>query len=142
MIFSSKQKATEEKKEAIKIALVEDDPFLSSMYSTKFEMEGFTVFTASDGAKGVEVISREIPDIILLDVLMPKMNGFDVLREIKKHDATKDIPVILLTNLNQSDEVEQGMELGAVDYLIKAHFMPSEVVEKIKAALAKFGRTR
>lgn len=136
MIFSIKNKKMPQNEKEIKIALIEDDPFLSSMYSTKFEIEGFKVVAANDGAKGVEVITKELPDIVLLDVLMPKMNGFDVLKEIKKNEKTKDIPVILLTNLNQSDEVEKGMELGAVDYLVKAHFMPSEVVEKIKNALA------
>ncbi len=119
----------------ITIALIEDDPFLSSMYSTKFELEGFRVISANDGIKGSQLITKELPDLILLDILMPKKNGFDVLTDIKKNKNTKKIPVILLTNLNQTEEVERGMELGAVDYLIKAHFMPSEVVEKIKKAL-------
>ena len=120
------------KEKKIRIALIEDDPFLSSMYSTKFELEGFGVLAANDGIKGLELISTEIPDLILLDVLMPKKNGFGVLEDIKKNKETKDIPVILLTNLNQEEEVERGMELGAVDYLVKAHFMPSEVITKIK----------
>jgi DNA-binding response OmpR family regulator len=140
MIFATKKKNMAKQAKAIKIALVEDDPFLSSMYSTKFGLEGFEVVSASDGEKGVELIRQELPDIVLLDVLMPKMNGFDVLKLIKQDETTRDIPVILLTNLNQSDEVEQGMDLGAVDYLIKAHFMPSEVVDKIKAALARVGK--
>lgn len=123
------------KEKKTRIALVEDDPFLSSMYSTKFELEGFEVLSANDGIKGVELITTELPDLILLDILMPKKNGFGVLEDIKKNKTTKNIPVILLTNLNQTDEVERGMELGAVDYLIKAHFMPSEVVDKIKKAL-------
>ena len=122
-------------KEKIKIALIEDDPYLSSMYATKFELEGYEVVTASDGEKGLALIQSKIPNLILLNVMMPKMNGFDVLERIKKDDKTKDIPVILLTNLNQSDEVERGMRMGAVDYLIKAHFLPSEVVEKVKMAL-------
>lgn len=123
------------KDKKIKIALVEDDPFLSSMYSTKFELEGYEVVAANDGVKGVEMIKKELPDLVLLDILMPKKNGFDVLADIKKDKSTKDIPVILLTNLNQTDEVMKGMDLGAADYLIKAHFMPSEVVDKIKKAL-------
>jgi DNA-binding response OmpR family regulator len=124
----------------IKIALVEDDPFLSSMYSTKFEMEGFLVVAASDGLSGVALVTKELPDLVLLDILMPKMDGFDVLREIKKNESTKNIPVILLSNLNQTDQVLKGMELGATDYLIKAHFMPSEVVDKIKMVLGKMGK--
>lgn len=120
----------------IKILLIEDDPFLLSMYSTKFEIEGFAVACAEDGAKGLKMASIENPNIILLDVMMPKMNGFEVLAGLKKVEVTKSIPVILLTNLNQKNEIEKGLELGANDYLIKAHFMPSEVVEKIKQVLS------
>lgn len=121
----------------IKILLVEDDPFLLSMYSTKFEIEGFTVLSADNGEDGLRLSTTERIDIILLDILMPKMNGFEVLEELKKNEKTKKIPVILLTNLNQKDEIERGLALGADDYLIKAHFMPSEVVEKIKKVLKK-----
>ena len=118
-----------------KILLVEDDPFLLSMYATKFELEGFEVVSADDGEKGLALALEAKPDIILLDILMPKMNGFEVLQELKADDRTRDIPVILLTNLNQKEEVERALELGAVDYLIKAHFMPSEVVAKIKKVI-------
>jgi DNA-binding response OmpR family regulator len=121
--------------EDIKILLIEDDPFLLSMYSTKFSMEKFHVISADDGEKGLKVSKETDPDIILLDILMPKMNGFEVLEELKKDKKTANIPVILLTNLNQKDEIERGMSMGADDYLIKAHFMPSEVVEKIKKVL-------
>ena len=120
-----------------KILLIEDDPFLSSMYSTKFEMENFAVFAAEDGEKGLKMAFEEKPDIILLDILMPKMNGFEVLEKLKANQSTEAIPVILLTNLNQKDEIEKGMSLGANDYLIKAHFMPSEVVDKIKKVINK-----
>lgn len=119
----------------IKILLVEDDPFLLSMYSTKFELENFKVITAEDGEKGLEKAKNEIPNIILLDILMPKMNGFDVLKNLKDDNNLKNIPVILLTNLNQKDEIERGLTLGADDYLIKAHFMPSEIVSKIKRVI-------
>jgi len=122
-------------KEKIKILLVEDDTFLLDMYSTKFELEGFAVLTAEDGKKGLEVAKKENPDIILLDILMPKMDGFAVLDELKKNPDTEKIPVILLTNLGQKDDVKKGFEKGAVGYLIKAHFMPSEVVDKIKKIL-------
>ncbi len=119
----------------IKILLIEDDPFLLSMYSTKFGLENFSVISADDGEKGWQMADEVRPDIILLDILMPKMNGFEVLEKLKANKKTKNIPVILLTNLNQKDEIERGMTLGADDYLIKAHFMPSEVVEKIKKVL-------
>ena len=99
-------------------------------------MEGFEVSLASDGEKGLKLIKEKNPDLVLLDIIMPKMDGFEVLKQIKADKKTKSIPVILLTNLSQKDEVKKGLELGAVDYLIKAHFMPSEVVKKIKSALA------
>ena len=121
----------------IKILLIEDDPFLLSMYATKFELQGFQIISADDGEKALKAASKEKPDIILLDVLLPKMDGFEVLAELKKNAATKDIPVILLTNLSQRDDLEKGLALGAVDYLIKAHFMPTEVVEKIVKILGE-----
>jgi len=124
-------------KEKIKILLVEDDSFLLSMYATKFEAEGFKVATAEDGEKAVRSVQKESPDIILLDIILPKLSGFEVLKQLKAESETAKIPVILLTNLSQRDEVEQGLKMGAEDYLIKAHFMPSEVVEKIKKVLNK-----
>jgi DNA-binding response OmpR family regulator len=122
-------------KDKIKILLIEDDSFLLSMYATKFEIENFKVIMAEDGDKGVRLAAKEMPDIILLDVLLPKMNGFEVLGEIKSDPKTAKIPVILLTNLSQKDEIDKGLKMGAADYLIKAHFMPSEVVDKIKKLL-------
>ncbi len=121
----------------IKILLVEDDSFLLGMYATKFEMEGFKVIMAEDGEKAVRLALKELPDIILLHTILPKVNGFEVLRQLKATPATANIPVLLLTNLSQKDEIEQGLKMGAEDYLIKAHFMPSEVVDKIKKALHK-----
>jgi DNA-binding response OmpR family regulator len=119
----------------IKILLVEDDTFLVEMYTTKFEIEGFAVIAAEDGQKGLEMAQKESPDIILLDILMPKMDGFAVLDALKKDKALANIPVVLLTNLGQKDDVKKGFEKGAAGYLIKAHFMPSEVVDKIKKIL-------
>lgn len=134
MIEQKKQSSSGEK---IKILLVEDDPFLLSMYNTKFELENFKVVTADDGEKGLKLALKEIPDIILLDIMLPKMDGFEVLRAIKSDEKVKRIPVILLTNLSQKEKVKEGLALGADDYLIKAHFMPSEVVEKIKKLINK-----
>lgn len=119
----------------IHILLVEDDSFLSSIYKKKFEMEGFKITTAEDGALGLEYAKKKSPDIVLLDVLLPKMDGFTVLENLKSDSATADIPVILLTNLGQKDDVDKGLSMGAVDYLIKAHFKPAETVEKVRAAL-------
>lgn len=114
-----------------KILIVEDDNFLVGLYTTKFELEGFEVYTAEDGEKGYKTAKEKKPDIILLDILLPKLDGFEVLKKLKKGADTKSIPVILLTNLSQKNDVQKGLDLGAVDYLIKAHFMPSEVVLKV-----------
>lgn len=120
-----------------KILIVEDDEFLLSMYSTKFEIEGYEVVMASDGEMGYNKAQKEKPGIILLDIMLPNMDGFDVLKKLKADRATSAIPVILLTNLSQKQDVEQGLSLGADDYLVKAHFMPSEVVDKINRLLDK-----
>lgn len=119
----------------VHILLVEDDSFLAEMYATKLSIEGFEVSLAQDGEKGIRLAQKEIPDLILLDILLPKKDGFEVLETIKKDDPTKNIPVILLTNLSQKEDIDRGLKLGAIDYLIKAQFMPSEVVEKIKKHL-------
>jgi len=119
----------------IKILIIEDDSFLLGMYAAKFNVEKFEVIIAEDGEKGLKLAFKELPDVILLDIFLPKKNGFDVLKELKGDESAKKIPVILLTNLSQKSEIEQGLSLGAADYLIKAHFMPSEVVEKVKKTL-------
>ncbi len=117
------------------VLIVEDDAFLSNIYKTKFEMEGFAVTIADDGEAGFAIAKSKKPDIILLDILMPKMDGFMVLKELKADPKTQNIPVILLTNLGQKDDVTKGLKMGAADYLIKAHFKPSEIVEKVKKIL-------
>ncbi|OGY45713.1 MAG: hypothetical protein A3J62_00390 [Candidatus Buchananbacteria bacterium RIFCSPHIGHO2_02_FULL_38_8] len=114
------------------ILLVEDDEFLAELYATKLNLEGFEVSLAADGEKGLRMIKEKKPDLVLLDIVLPKMDGFEILKKMKAGKNTKDIPVILLTNLSQKDEVKRGLGLGANDYLIKAHFMPSEVIKKIK----------
>lgn len=119
----------------IHILLIEDDSFLAEMYATKLSIERFQVSQAQDGEKGARLAQKELPDLILLDILLPKKDGFEVLEILKKDPATAEIPVILLTNLSQKEDIDRGLKLGAVDYLIKAQFMPSEVVEKIKKHL-------
>jgi DNA-binding response OmpR family regulator len=122
-------------KEKAYILLVEDDTFLAGIYQKKFEMEGFKISVADNGEKGVVDAKKKKPDLILLDILLPKLDGFGVLQKLKQDPETKKIPVILLTNLGQKDDVEKGLEAGAVDYLIKAHFKPSEIVDKVKQIL-------
>jgi DNA-binding response OmpR family regulator len=122
-------------KEKVHILLVEDDTFLAGIYQKKFELEGFKISIADNGEKGLMDAKKKKPDIILLDILLPKLDGFSVLEKLKKDPTTKMIPVILLTNLGQKDDVQKGLDAGAVDYLIKAHFKPSEIVDKVNEIL-------
>lgn len=124
------------KEKKLTVLVVEDDIFLADLYKTKFELEGFRTYVAYDGEKGYELAQKSKPDVILLDLILPKMSGFTILENLKSQPAFKKIPIILLTNLSQKAEVEKGLKLGGADYLIKAHFMPSEVVEKIKKLAA------
>jgi DNA-binding response OmpR family regulator len=117
------------------ILIVEDDLFLAEIYQKKFEIEGFKVSMANNGEKAVQDIKKKIPDLVLLDILLPKLDGFSVLEAVKADESTKDIPIILLTNLGQQDDVQRGLEKGAADYLIKTHFKPSEVVDKVRKVL-------
>ena len=119
----------------VHVLLVEDDTFLGNIYKTKFDMEGFKVSVAENGEEGLADAKKKKPDIILLDILLPKLDGFRVLEKLKEDSELKNIPVILLTNLGQKDDVSKGLEAGAADYLIKAHFKPSEVVDKVKKVL-------
>lgn len=122
---------------AHKILLVEDDPFLLDMYSTKFKDVGFNVVVAQDGDMALSKAKEESPDLILLDVVLPKKDGFEVLKILKSDGGTAAIPVILLTNLGLDSDVKRGLELGAQSYIIKAHFTPTEVVAKVKEILNK-----
>lgn len=120
---------------SVQVLLVEDDVFLASIYQKKFEMEGFKITAVDNGDKVLPEAKKKKPDIILLDILLPKRDGFSVLALLKTDNELKDIPVIMLTNLGQKDDVDKALAAGAVDYLIKAHFKPSEIVEKVKKIL-------
>ena len=119
------------------VLIVEDDVFLAEIYQKKFEMEGFKVSMASNGEKGLADMKKKKPDIVLLDILLPKLDGFAVLEAAKEDSTIKNIPIILLTNLGQKDDVQRGLDEGAEDYLIKTHFKPSEVVDKVRSVLYK-----
>src|SRR3989339_292936 len=118
-----------------KILLVEDDKFLSEMYATKLVESGFDVESAFDGEVGLKKANDFRPDLILLDIVLPKKDGFEVLKELKAKKELSDIFIIALTNLGQKEEVQKGFDLGANDYIIKAHFTPTEVVAKAKKLL-------
>ncbi len=119
-----------------KILIVEDDRYISKMYQLKLSLEGYEVEVAENGKDGVDKVKEFMPNIILLDILMPELDGFEVLKIIKGDDATKDIPVLIMSNLGQEDHVEKGMKLGAVGYIVKSQYTPSKVVEKIKSIIA------
>ncbi len=118
-----------------RVLIVEDEQMLAEMYSTKFAMEGFEVAKALDGAAGLEQARAVNPDIILLDIIMPKLDGFAALKELKADANLKRTPVILLTNLGQEDDIRKGKQLGADDYFVKANHSPQEIVEKVRAVL-------
>lgn len=115
-----------------KILLVEDDPFLVDIYKTKFKDEGFEVEVAQEGKQALAKIEEQNPDVLLLDLVLPHLDGFELLREIRNNEKMKDLKVIILSNLSQKGEVEKGLSMGATKYLIKAHYTPSEVVKEIK----------
>ena len=114
------------------ILLAEDDAMISTMYKTKFEQAGFDVLIADNGADGLELALTNKPDLILLDIIMPQLDGFAVLERLKMSSKTKSIPVILLTNLGTEEDIQKGQELGAKDYLVKANLTPAEVLDKVK----------
>jgi len=120
------------------IYLIEDDSFISNMYQTKLRNAGYTVDVAGDGEVAWNRLQEEPrPDLVLLDVVLPKKDGFEILEDLRKNEKTKDLSVILLTNLGQKPDVERGIKLGADDYIIKAHYTPSEVIEKIEKVLGR-----
>ena len=117
------------------ILVVEDDKFLRELISQKLIRENYEVSEAIDGEEGIKKIKEEKPDLVLLDLILPGIDGFEVLSKMKEDSNVSSIPVIILSNLGQKEDVERGLELGAIDYLIKAHFTPGEIIEKIKKVL-------
>ena len=116
-----------------KILIAEDDKFLANAYRVKFEKEEFTVLIAYDGEEAIEAVKSFKPDVILLDLVMPKMDGFATLEALKKDPATKDIKVIVASNLGQAEDVERARKLGALDYVVKSDTPIAEIVAKIKS---------
>ena len=118
-----------------KIAIIEDDVAISQMYRMKFEAAGFDVQMADNGKRGVELVETFTPDIILLDLQMPEMNGTDALEIIRKNDWGKDIPVIILTNMGEEESPKKIKTLGIHSYIVKANMTPSQVLQQVKSAL-------
>ncbi len=120
---------------AKKILIIEDDKFLRELIGQKLLRESYNISEAADGEAGVKSIGKEKPDLVLLDLILPGIDGFEVLAKMKINPILSEIPVIVLSNLGQKDDIEKALKMGANDYLVKAHFTPGEIVEKIKTAL-------
>ena len=121
--------------EKTKVLIVEDDSMILDMYVHKFEQEGFMVFHLDRGDGVVELAAKEQPHIILLDVIMPGLDGFSVLQELKVNSQTKNIPVVMLTNLGQDEDKTKGLTMGAIGYIIKSNMTPGDVVKKAREFL-------
>ncbi|MFA6183786.1 MAG: response regulator [Parcubacteria group bacterium] len=121
----------------IKILIAEDDEFIRDIYNRIFSMNGYTVLLATNGVEAMEKLEETIPDLILLDIMMPYQNGKEVFKKIKQNDKFKDIPVVFLTNVSAQDDLEQELLDQADKYLIKAHFTPKEVLEEVIPLIKK-----
>jgi two-component system alkaline phosphatase synthesis response regulator PhoP len=121
----------------INIILVEDDSVLAEMYVQKFTREGFDVRHALDGDEGIRLVKEKRPDLVLLDIMMPKKSGIEVLEELRSSSETKGVAVVLLSNVGDQEYIDKGMALGAVGYLLKSNYTPSEVVSKVREILAE-----
>ena len=121
-----------------KILIIEDDSFLSSLIVEKFMKLGFEVDSAMDGEAGLNKIINNKYDLVLLDMILPKMEGFKVLEEVKKNESLKNLPIIVASNLYDKNDIDKAVSLGAKDYIIKAYNSPENIVEKVKLFLQKY----
>ena len=117
------------------ILIVEDDKFFRDLVSKKLEKNGFEMFLAADSKEALTILEEKKPSLIISDLILPGLDGFELISMLKKDDKTKGIPVIVLSNLGQKDEVERAMSLGAIDFMVKVNFTPDEIVDKIKKVL-------
>lgn len=121
--------------EKIKVLLIEDEPEVLELYRLKLTLDDYEVVTAPNGIEGLQRAKENKPELIFLDIKMPGMDGFEVLKHLRKDEATKDIPVVILSNFDEESMVEKGLALGANDYLIKSHFSPAALSEKLQQYL-------
>lgn len=126
---------TEEQNSSKKILLVEDDPLLIDIYCNKIRESGFIVTVAEDGEKALQKIKEEKPDLVVLDIVLPKIDGWEIMSEIRKDKGLDNLKVVILSNLGQKGEIEKGLAMGAQKYLIKAHYTPTEIINQIKEVL-------
>jgi len=117
------------------ILLIEDDPFIAEIYSTKLKEEGFEVDTVQEGKSAFKIIKEKKPDLLLLDVVLPNIDGWEILRKVKQTPELSHIKIIILSNLEERPEIEKGFQLGADKYLVKAHYTPKDVICEVKKVL-------
>ena len=118
-----------------KIIILEDDKFLLKAYEIKFKQSDFDVILATDGISGFELVEKEKPSLIILDLMLPRMNGFEFLKKIKSDEKLKNIPIIVVSNLGQKNDCEKAIKLGAKEFLIKTNYSLEEIIKKIKGYL-------
>lgn len=120
-----------------KILAIEDETRLQKMLEEIFKQEGFELFSSYDGVSGLKLAEEKMPDIILLDLILPKKNGFDVLKELKANPRLAKIPVVVLTNLEGAQDIEKALSLGASTYLVKANYSLDDILKKVKEVLVQ-----
>jgi DNA-binding response OmpR family regulator len=120
-----------------KVAIIEDDPAIIQMYKMKFETEGYEVQTAPDGMAGLELIESFEPDAVLLDLMMPNMNGMEMLSKLRSMAGGRDIKVLVLTNMGDTETATKVFKMAADDYIVKAEMTPLQVTERVRTLLAK-----
>lgn len=118
-----------------KILLVEDDPMIVEMYKMRFEEEGFEVLVTDRGSEALEIASQQRPIAVLLDVILPEIDGFSILQNLKSSPDTRDIPVMLLTNLGQESDQEKGRQLGVADYFVKSQHTPADIIQRVNSII-------
>src|SRR3989344_4468119 len=121
--------------QSVKLVIVEDDKFLRDLIVRKLSREGFLVREAKTGEEGLDILREDPPQLVLLDILLPGLSGYEVLETMQKNEKLKSIPVVMLSNLGQKEEVDRATALGAKDFLIKAKYTPGEIVTRIKEIL-------
>lgn len=122
-----------------KILFVEDDPLIVKIYTTRLTADGHQVLSADNGETGEQIAEKEIPDLIVLDIMMPRIDGFGVLEKLRQNDRLKQTPILVYSNLAQEDEMTRAKSLGATEFIIKANLSPTEMVAKIKQYLPNSG---
>lgn len=124
-----------EKNRTALLLIAEDDQFYANLYKTKLEKEGFAVIIATNGSETMRLIEENKPNLIILDIVMPELDGFEVLKKLKEQSDFKDVPVIVLSNLGQQEDVDRALSLGAFRYIVKSNVSIHDMVESVEEAL-------